>query len=81
MSTDDPGETERKQGLDAANVADRTGSRLERMGLGRTTGGVVLVTAGILVLAQPELLTLVVGVGCIVLGVLVLASADDHIDL
>lgn len=62
----------------AGTVAEETGSRLERLGLGRTVGGLIMVVGGILVLAMPELLTLVVGVGSILLGVLALASADEH---
>lgn len=58
-------------------VGAETGSRLERMGLGRTVGGVLLVVAGVLVLVRPELLTLVVGIGAILLGVLAVATADE----
>jgi hypothetical protein len=60
----------------AGTVGDRAGSRLERMGLERTTGSLLLVVVGVLVLAFPELISLTVGVGAIVLGVLALASAE-----
>lgn len=72
-------ETTRAEFKDRADtVAEETGSRLERLGLGRIVGGLTMVVGGILVLAMPELLTLVVGVGSILLGVLALASADEY---
>lgn len=79
MTRDEPGSTLEDVEERAGAVGERTGSRLERMGLEQTTGGVLLVLLGVSVLAFPELISLTVGVGAIVLGVLALAAADGEL--
>ncbi len=60
----------------AREVGEQGGSFFERLGISRLAGAVTLMVLGIVVLVFPELVWLFVGVGSLILGLLVLLSAE-----
>ena len=58
----------------AQKLGDTSASFMARMGLSRLAGGILLIVLGVLVLAMPALIEIILGIGLLVLGIIVLAT-------